>query len=106
MGKESNKQFNSFTEVTLVGDKDRKEHSQMLYPRHAVQGSEGGKTHPDLVVKETDKRVNKGTKQNIDSYSAFFDNCKANDTGLTALLEAEGVTDVYCVGLVFDICVK
>jgi len=31
---------------------------------------------------------------------------KANDTGLTAILQDLGVTDVYCVGLVFDICVK
>ena len=45
-------------------------------------------------------------RANIDSYSAFFDNCKAHDTGLAALLEAHGVTDVYCCGLVYDICVK
>eukprot|EP00913_Durusdinium_trenchii_P020391 g19155.t1 len=50
--------------------------------------------------------VYKGQKHNIDSYSAFFDNCKANDTGLTKQLEDAGVTDVYCCGLVFDICVK
>lgn len=40
--------------------------------------------------------VYKGKKANIDSYSAFFDNCKANDTGLTKQLEDAGVTDVYC----------
>ena len=57
-------------------------------------------------VRADDPRIHKGTKPNIDSYSAFFDNCKANDTGLTALLEAEGVTDVFVCGLVFDICVK
>ena len=34
--------------------------------------------------------MHKGTRPNIDSYSAFFDNCKANDTGLTSLLEAHG----------------
>ncbi|CAK8986647.1 unnamed protein product [Durusdinium trenchii] len=53
-----------------------------------------------------DMSVYKGQKANIDSYSAFFDNCKANDTGLTKQLEDAGVTDVYCCGLVFDICVK
>ena len=41
-------------------------------------------------------QVYKGKKANIDSYSAFFDNCKANDTGLTKQLEDAGVTDVYC----------
>lgn len=95
-----------FTSVTLLADSDREEHQQMLYPRHAVQNSEGGKCHKDLVLKATDKSVYKGTKPNIDSYSAFYDNCKANDIGLKAILEKEGVTDVYCCGLVLDICVK
>ena len=44
----------------------------------------------------------KGKKANIDSYSAFFDNCKANDTGLTKQLEDAGVTDVYCNSLELD----
>jgi len=104
--KEKVEKFAPFTPITLVADKDRPEHSQMLYPRHAVMDSEGGKCHADLVVKDQDLRVYKGTKPNIDSYSAFFDNIKANDTGLTAMLEKEGVTDVYCCGLVTDICVK
>eukprot|EP00933_Yihiella_yeosuensis_P008025 TRINITY_DN113296_c0_g1_i1.p1 TRINITY_DN113296_c0_g1~~TRINITY_DN113296_c0_g1_i1.p1 ORF type:complete len:405 (-),score=96.79 TRINITY_DN113296_c0_g1_i1:70-1284(-) len=99
-------EFAPFSMVTLKGDDDRPQHQQCLYPRHAVQESEGGKTHKDLILKDTDLRVNKGTKPNIDSYSAFFDNCKANDTGLTEMLEKEGVTDVYCCGLVLDICVK
>jgi nicotinamidase/pyrazinamidase len=94
------------TMVKLAGDADRPEHDQCMFPRHAVQNTEGGKCHSDLIVKDEDIKVYKGTKPNIDSYSAFFDNCQANDTGLTAALEAKGVTDVYCVGLVFDFCVK
>jgi len=31
---------------------------------------------------------------------------KLTDLGTTELLEAEGITDVYCCGLVLDICVK
>jgi len=104
--KEEVKKFDPFTFVTLKEDKDRPEHQQILYPRHAVQNSEGGKCHKDLVIKDTDLSVYKGVKPNIDSYSAFFDNMKANDTGLTAMLEKENVTDVYCCGLVTDICVK
>eukprot|EP00930_Biecheleria_cincta_P076128 TRINITY_DN63334_c0_g1_i1.p1 TRINITY_DN63334_c0_g1~~TRINITY_DN63334_c0_g1_i1.p1 ORF type:complete len:373 (-),score=80.29 TRINITY_DN63334_c0_g1_i1:304-1422(-) len=103
---EDPKQFDAFASVTLKGDSDRKEHTQVLYPRHAVQNTEGGMCHKDLIVKDTDAKIYKGTKPNIDSYSAFFDNCKANDTGLTAVLEQAGVTDVYCCGLVTDICVK
>eukprot|EP00440_Ansanella_granifera_P056854 gb/GFBE01061624.1/.p1 GENE.gb/GFBE01061624.1/~~gb/GFBE01061624.1/.p1 ORF type:complete len:380 (+),score=97.93 gb/GFBE01061624.1/:1-1140(+) len=100
------KQFENFSPVTLKGDSDRPEHTQVLYPRHAVEDTEGAKCHKDLVLKPTDKSIYKGTKPNIDSYSAFFDNIKANDTGLTAMLEQEGITDVYCCGLVTDICVK
>eukprot|EP00438_Fugacium_kawagutii_P015461 Skav202291 [mRNA] locus=scaffold3364:55719:71700:+ [translate_table: standard] len=66
----------------------------------------GAECHKDLILKPADMSVYKGKKANIDSYSAFFDNCKANDTGLTKQLEDAGVTDVYCCGLVFDICVK
>ncbi|CAL1138534.1 unnamed protein product [Cladocopium goreaui] len=103
---ESVGKLKAFTQVTLLGDADRAEHPQMLYPRHAVQNTWGGECHKDLVVKPEDMSVYKGKKANIDSYSAFFDNCKANDTGLTKQLEDAGVTDVYCCGLVFDICVK
>jgi len=98
--------FTPFSMVTLKGDADRAEHPQMLYPRHAVCDTDGAACHHALDVLDSDPKIYKGTKPNIDSYSAFFDNCKANDTGLTALLEAEGITDVYCCGLVFDICVK
>jgi nicotinamidase-related amidase len=31
---------------------------------------------------------------------------KLNDCGLLGYLEEQGVTHCYCVGLVFDICVK
>ncbi|CAE7252399.1 pncA [Symbiodinium microadriaticum] len=98
--------FEPFQTVTLLSDPDRAGHSQMLYPRHAVQDAEGAKCHEDLVLKSSDLSVYKGVKPNIDSYSAFFDNCKANDTGLRLMLEENKVTDVYCCGLVFDICVK
>jgi len=108
--KEELKEFAPFSQVTLAADADRPEHEQTLYPRHAAQGTDGFKTHPDLVVKETDGTILKGQKPNIDSYSAFFDNSKSNDgkrydTGLTKLLEDKNITDVYCCGLVFDICV-
>jgi nicotinamidase-related amidase/Ca2+-binding EF-hand superfamily protein len=104
--KEDRRDYNPLEMVTLLADADRVEHAQMLYPRHAVQHSHGSQCPPDLVVKDTDASIYKGTKKNIDSYSAFFDNIKANDTGLTKLLEDQGITHVYVCGLVFDICVK
>lgn len=97
--------YTAFEPVVLSADDERPAHTQVMYPRHAVQDTEGGACHAELVVKDSDGKVYKGTKPNIDSYSAFFDNMKANDTGLCAMLEAQKVTDVYCCGLVFDICV-
>lgn len=104
--KEKPEKFENFAEVTLLADKDRPEHDQVMYPRHAVQNEWGSRCHDDLIVKDSDAKIYKGTKPNIDSYSAFYDNIKANDTGLTAILEKEGVTDCFFCGLVTDICVK
>jgi nicotinamidase-related amidase len=128
---QANESFAAFTVVKLAADADRPEHEQALYPRHAVQDTDGARsrsrltfacTHPLtrvsmfcdagaachrlLETHDSDPRIYKGTNPNIDSYSAFFDNCRANDTGLTELLTRHGITHVYCCGLVFDICVK
>lgn len=100
------REFKFLDVVTLAGDESRPAHQQVLYVRHAVQKSWGGETHPDLIVKESDHKIFKGTSSNIDSYSAFFDNCRAKDTGLTETLSELGVTHIYIVGLVFDICVQ
>jgi nicotinamidase/pyrazinamidase len=47
----------------------------------------------------------KGNKSDIDSYSAFFDNCKLNETTLNSDLKKNGVTDLYVCGLAGDVCV-
>ena len=65
-----------FTQVTLLADAERGESKQVLYPRHCVQGSVGAEPHADLIVKDSDPKVFKGTRANIDSYSAFYDNNK------------------------------
>lgn len=42
-------------------------------------------------------------------YSAFYDPLekpRVSDSGLAGVLREKGVTDVYCVGLAFDYCVK
>jgi nicotinamidase/pyrazinamidase len=49
--------------------------------------------------------VKKGSKSDIDSYSAFFDNCKLNETTLNADLKKHGITDLYVCGLAADVCV-
>ena len=79
---------------------------QKLWPRHCVQGSWGARLHPELLVtgRETID-VFKGTKSNIDSYSAFWDNGKLSETGLNSELKSRNITDVYVCGLAYDVCV-
>ena len=76
-----------FEEVTFEGPPMT---DQKLWPRHCVQGSWGAKLHPDVIqVTDENKFINvyKGTKSNIDSYSAFWDNNKLSETGLGAQLK-------------------
>jgi nicotinamidase-related amidase len=84
-----------------------------LWPAHCIQGTHGAQLHPDLkVVDEKTDRMNrsvvyvkKGNKSDIDSYSAFFDNCYLNKTTLDADLKRYGITDLYVCGLAADVCV-
>ncbi|MDP2791379.1 MAG: isochorismatase family protein, partial [Rectinemataceae bacterium] len=47
-----------------------------------------------------------GTRRELDSYSAFFENDGVTSTGLAAWLSALGVTSLVIVGLATDYCVK
>ena len=47
----------------------------------------------------------KGCNPDIDSYSAFFDNCKLNETSLDKDLKQHQITDIYVCGLAADVCV-
>lgn len=49
--------------------------------------------------------MKKGTRTEIDSYSAFFDNNKGHQTELDDLLKQRHIDAVYCVGLATDYCV-
>lgn len=80
--------------------------SQILWPAHCIQNSPGAALHPVLNKQLIHKTVFKGTDKKIDSYSAFFDNAHRRSTGLGDYLRAEGVTDVYILGLATDYCVK
>jgi len=48
----------------------------------------------------------KGMHQEVDSYSAFFDNGRRHTTGLADFLREKGVTEVFILGLATDYCVK
>ena len=79
---------------------------QVLWPNHCVQGSRGAEFHPDLETIHTNVTIRKGFRPEIDSYSAFFENDKATDTGLKGYLDSLGISTVFICGLATDFCVK
>lgn len=80
--------------------------TQVLWPDHCVQGSEGAEFHPDLNTLKSQVIIRKGFRKGIDSYSTFFENDHKTTTGLAGYLRQRGITDLYTVGLAADFCVK
>jgi nicotinamidase/pyrazinamidase len=80
--------------------------SQILWPIHCVQGSEGAAFHSDLNQKNWKAIFQKGKNPAVDSYSGFFDNARRGDTGLGEFLKKNGILTVYIAGLALDYCVK
>jgi nicotinamidase/pyrazinamidase len=80
--------------------------AQVLWPVHCVQGSEGARLADALDRSRIERVFRKGTEPGIDSYSGFFDNGHRKATGLGEHLRAQGVTDLYLVGIATDYCVK
>ena len=79
---------------------------QVLWADHCVQNTLGASFHSGLDVARIDHVARKGTDPAIDSYSGFFDNNHAKDTGLSAYLRERGVDEVWLVGVATDYCVK
>lgn len=80
--------------------------TQVLWPDHCVQGSDGAEFHPDLETSKTQVIIRKGFRREVDSYSTFYENDHETKTGLTGYLQSRGITDLYTVGLATDFCVK
>ena len=68
---------------------------QILWPTHCVQNSNGAKFHPKLNLSKISKIFPKGTDQEIDSYSGFYDNGHRKATGLADYLKKSNVSEVY-----------
>jgi nicotinamidase/pyrazinamidase len=79
--------------------------TQVLWPAHCVQGTEGADFHPDLEKRYFNLILRKGMNPEIDSYSAFFENDKTTSTGLEYYLKGLGLSHVYICGLATDYCV-
>lgn len=80
--------------------------TQVLWPDHCIQGSNGADFHPDLNTDRSQLIIRKGFRRDIDSYSAFYENDDETTTGLTGYLNQRGIDTLYTVGLATDFCVK
>lgn len=79
---------------------------QVAWPVHCVQNTRGAEFHPQLDAARITQTFQKGTDAAVDSYSGFFDNGRRKSTGLAEWLRAQGIRDLYVLGLATDYCVK
>ena len=79
--------------------------TQVLWPDHCIQGTQGAAFHPNLNTDSANLIIRKGYNPKIDSYSAFFENDQKTPTGLHGYLQTRGVTAIDLVGLATDFCV-
>ena len=86
---------------------------QVWWPTHCVQGHQGSEFHPNLNTNRMAAIFRKGMNPQVDSYSGFFDNQAVFNgritraaTGLEGYLRGLQVSEVYCMGLATDYCVK
>jgi nicotinamidase/pyrazinamidase len=78
---------------------------QVLWPDHCVQGTPGADFHKDLKIPHAELIIRKGYRQQMDSYSAFFEADGKATTGLTGYVKDRGFRNLYFVGLATDFCV-
>jgi len=80
--------------------------TQVLWPDHCVQGTEGAAFRKDLQTPHAELVLRKGYHREIDSYSAFYENDRKTRTGLAGYLRERGFKRVFLAGLAFDFCVR
>jgi nicotinamidase/pyrazinamidase len=78
---------------------------QTLWPDHCVQGTRGAAFHPQLSTEHAELVIRKGFRDEIDSYSAFYENDRRTPTGLAGYLRERGLQRLFLVGLATDYCV-
>jgi len=77
-----------------------------IWPVHCVQYKWGSQILDGIFALFGDVYIKKGEDQNVDSYSAFFDNDKKKQTALHGLLQGIGVKKLLVMGIATDYCVK
>lgn len=84
-------------------------HPQVLWPDHCVQGTPGAALDPRIDWSPVDLVLRKGTRAQVDSYSAFRENVgpdgRRPPTGLAGWLRERGIEEVHLCGLARDYCV-
>lgn len=79
--------------------------TQVLWPKHCVQGTHDAKLHPQLHLPTAQLIIRKGFHSHIDSYSAFMEADHKTTTGLEGYLKAREIDTVFVVGIATDFCV-
>jgi nicotinamidase/pyrazinamidase len=79
--------------------------TQVLWPDHCVQGTEGASLSKDLSIPQAQLIIRKGFHADVDSYSAFTEADGKTTTGLAAYLQARNLNRLFVAGLATDFCV-
>jgi nicotinamidase/pyrazinamidase len=79
--------------------------TQVLWPDHCVQGTNGAALHAGLDVPHAQLIIRKGHHRDVDSYSAFREADRTTPTGLAGYLGERGIRRVVVCGLATDYCV-
>lgn len=100
-----------YTSMTTITNplNSKETYETRLWPVHCVQGTPGAELIPELDTKQLDMIVEKGQDSRVEMYSAFYDPLKdprISDSGLADLLNENGITDAFIVGLAADYCVR
>lgn len=76
----------------------------ILWPDHCVQNTHGAEFQKTVKHQFANLILRKGSNPEIDSYSAFLENDKKTQTGLTGYLKDLKIMKVYICGLALDYC--
>ena len=97
--------------VKIKNPSNEEEAEVPIWPAHCVQGTRGSEIIPELDVSKLDEIVEKGKDKSLEMFSGFADvfgskSSKAASQDLAGLLNGEGITHIFTVGLAGDYCVK